>query len=63
VNEFIICSKMVADTTQSVIKRGEAAIAAGGISEKDRVEGAVIPDGWKLDHQLDYWLPPNVLLF
>lgn len=44
-------------------RRGEAAIAAGGIAHKDVVEGVEVPDGWKLDYELAYWLPPNVSLF
>lgn len=43
-------------------RRAEAARAAGGISKKDQFEGATIPDGWVLDYQIDYWLPPNVVL-
>ena len=60
---MIIDEQMVKNTIELMFRRSDAARAAGGISEKDRYEGVVIPEGWKLDCALDYWLPPNVILF
>jgi hypothetical protein len=46
----------------TMFRRADAARAAGGISERERVNGAHIPDGWKIDYATKYWLPPNVKL-
>lgn len=43
-------------------RRSDAARAAGAISVKEQYDGTKIPDGWVLDHELDFWLPPNVRL-
>lgn len=58
-----ISQKDIEDVMSRFFRRSEAARAAGGISHKDVVEGATIPDGWRLDHELDFWLPPNIALF
>lgn len=42
--------------------RFTAARNAGGISERDRREGATVPVGWSLDILTLYWIPPNVEL-
>jgi hypothetical protein len=44
-------------------RRGEAAKNAGALSLREVHEGAPIPEGWKYDAVIDYFLPPNVILF
>ena len=52
----------VGETISAMFRRAEAARNAGGISEFERVKGTPIPEGWKLDYALEFWLPPNVIL-
>lgn len=42
--------------------RCEMIKAVGGISCKDTLEGIKVPKGWRLDHQTEYYIPPNVIL-
>lgn len=42
-------------------RRCDAARAIG-VSMQAAVEGAEIPDGWTLDPETEYFLPPNVVL-
>lgn len=58
-----ISQKDIEQVLDRFFRRSEAAKAAGGISHKDVVEGTPVPDGWQLDYELAYWLPPNVRLF
>lgn len=57
-----IDATVIEQTIQSMVRRSDAARNAGGISKIDHMEGAKIPDGWKLDMDIDYWLPPNITL-
>jgi len=59
---LVIDEEMIENVIQVMFRRSEAAKAAGGISEYDRMNGVSVPEGWKLDYELDYWLPPNVIL-
>lgn len=59
---YVITEEMIENTIRRAFRRSEAAQAAGGIGEQDRYNGAVIPEGWKLDYETEYWLPPNVSL-
>ena len=54
--------EFVEETITSMFRRAEMAQLAGGISEKDRVEGRAIPDGYWFDYLTSYYLPPNVNL-
>jgi hypothetical protein len=42
--------------------RAVCARAAGGISMEDSMNGIPVPEGWKLDYLVSYYLPPNVYL-
>lgn len=46
----------------SLFRKCEAARTVGGISARDALEGKPVPDGWRLDYQTQYYLPPNVVL-
>lgn len=52
----------VENVIAAFFRRAEAARSAGGISRQEVEEGAVIPEGWKRDDQIEFWLPPNVTL-
>lgn len=45
-------------------RRAAAARNAGGISKEEALDNIhTVPDGWVFDHYVNYWLPPNVVLF
>ncbi len=53
----------IATAIGDMVRRCEAAEAAGGISKVGVLNNvATIPPGWKRDRYVDYWLPPNVEL-
>lgn len=42
-------------------RRAEAARNAGGISRIEVEDNLkTVPEGWKYDYSIDFWLPPNV---
>lgn len=54
----------VKDFLDVLFRRCEAARNAGGVALQDVVEGTQRrPEGWVLDIQTCYYLPPNVRLF
>lgn len=56
--------EMVKNVIDAMFRRCAAARAIGGIALRDVVDGtAEIPDGWALDFDTDYFIPPNVRLF
>lgn len=60
---MVLSSGEIDNVLARFFRRAEAARSAGGISRLEIEDGrAVIPEGWKQDYELDYWLPPNVTL-
>ena len=57
-----ITTQQIEDVLASFFRRCEAAKSAGGIAHRDFVDGTDVPDGWVLDFETYYWLPPNVHL-
>lgn len=43
-------------------RRCQHAQDIGGISLRDAVQGTDVPEGWVLDQETYYYLPPNVVL-
>lgn len=41
------------------LRRSEAIKAAGGISLQEHLEGKPIPDGWVMDSQCSFFVPPD----
>jgi hypothetical protein len=55
------------DDSETAFKRMQrrvlAAENAGGISLEEVLDNVrTVPEGWVLDYELSYWLPPTVVL-
>lgn len=57
-----LTEEMIVGVLDRVTRRCQAAIAAGGIPHEEAEDGRPVPDGWHLDPQIAYWLPPGVSL-
>lgn len=55
--------KDIEDTWKAFERRCAAARVAGGISERERMMGVVVPDDWWYDELTHYYIPKDVELF
>lgn len=55
---MILTREIVEDVLDDFMERCEIARPAG-IAYRDYVEGVPVPEGWWLDQETYYWLPPN----
>jgi len=53
----------VRKTIEGFFRRSQAIQAAGGIPLQEVIDGVkTVPEGWRLDQETDFYIPPNLQL-
>jgi hypothetical protein len=56
-----VTRQQIESIMNQLFRRAEAARNVGGISRMEVEDNVkVVPPGWKYDHSIDYFLPPNI---
>lgn len=57
-----LTAEFVQQILASFLRRSEMIRLAGGVALKDVVDGtAIVPDGWVIDYETQFYIPPGLV--